>query len=133
MTTERMAFGFNTGPGGVGVPRTFYTELDARGIPFFAMGQDSLPFDAQQIAAASAVPHTVAFRRTKINDVSADGLNSNHYNAHPEDVADSHWAWHFEARPGDMSPRTWMLTVNEPRKEVEWAPCQSRYRAANCL
>lgn len=126
MTTERMAFGFNTGPGGVGVPRTFYTELDARGIPFFAMGQDSLPFDAQQIAAASAVPHTVAFRRTEINGARADTPN---YDApSPEAAADAHWAWHYAALPRDFDRRvTWLLTINEPRKEVEWADWVGRF------
>lgn len=121
----KLNFGFHTGSTGIGVPKTFYTELDKAGIPFFAKGSDSVPFDAQQIAQKSVVPHIVVYRRSlnNPNDPCPSGNpDVPDYNKPPDVAAQEHWAWHLRNLPPELDPQTtWLETINEVDKNrAEW-------------
>ena len=90
----RLKFGFHTGSTGYGVDQFFYTSLDEAGIPCFAKGSDNLPYDLQEIARNSTVPHIVIYRRS----IPPAGQNWNpdvpDYNKTPHDAAVEHWLRH---------------------------------------
>lgn len=122
---SKLKFGFHTSSSGHGVDQLFYQALDQAGIPFFAKGTDSLPYDAQTIAAASTVPHTVVYRTTldNINDPYGRDPNVPDYSKSPTAAATEHWAWHKrQAVRARVDPNTtWLETINEVDKNhAEW-------------
>jgi hypothetical protein len=90
-------------------------ELDAAGIPFFLKSVDYAGpiYEAQQLAQASGVPHTLVYRS------SADLPN---YELSPEEAAIEHWEKHMALFPPELDRRTvWIETVNEIDKgRSEW-------------
>lgn len=121
----KLKFGFHIGPVGIGVNQNFYTTLDETGIPFFAKGSDSLPYDAQLVAMGSDVPHTVVYRRSlPYNGTVPPSGNPDvpDYNKSPQQAAQEHWAWHKAGLPRELNPdTTWLETINEVDKNrAEW-------------
>lgn len=119
-------FGFHLGPGGNATGhRDFLAALDAAGIPFICKSADAFPIDAQRIAQASSLPHTVIYRRSL--DDAADPCPSGNpdvpdYNKAPRDAAIEHWDWHIRHLPPELDPAvTWLETINEVDKNrSEW-------------
>lgn len=97
-------------------------QLDAAGIPFFLKSVDYAGpiYEAQQLAKASGVPHTLVYRS------SADLPN---YDLSPEEAALEHWNKHMELLPPELDRRVvWLETVNEIDKgRSEW---QARFSIA---
>jgi hypothetical protein len=89
----------------------YLTMLDSAGVPFFlksAGNAEPLLF-AQQLMAASGVPHTLVYRSTNW-DVPV-------YDASPEDSARLHWQRHRDAFPPELDPSVvWIETLNEVDK-----------------
>ncbi len=123
--------GFHTASGngnanGIG---DWMAALDAADIPFCIKAADAMTglFEAQEIVHArnGAIPHVLAFRRS----VSAGGTlppsgnpDVPDYTKEPEAAAAEHWAWHKRYLPQEIDPNlVWIETINELRKEVEWA------------
>lgn len=109
----------------MGVPKSFYQALNAAGIPFFAKRTDSLPKDAQDIAAASTVPHTVVYRRSLPANGStppSGDPNVPDYSKPPELAGTEHWEWHKAHFPPELDPATtWVEVMNEVDKNrAEW-------------
>lgn len=97
--------------------------LDEANIPFFIKAADSTTglYDTQQLIYArnGAVPHTLVFRRSIHNGEDYDVAD---YEKEPEAAAAEHWLKHKKQFPKDLDPKlVWIETINEPRKEVEWA------------
>lgn len=142
MTVHLKINGFGVGVGGVGVDKTFYSELDAADVPFLAIAHDCDPYDALQVARArvnsgKANTHTVIYRRTNRID-SAPNYDPNvpDYNDTPYNAAARHWAYHkslFPALVRDNKDLVWVITTNEPNKDtdqaVEWLAEFSIYTA----
>lgn len=123
--TQHLKFGWHTGSGGIGVPKENYAQLDTAGIPFFAKGADSFPFDAQQVALSSLLPHTVVFRRSVAHNGSVPPSGNPDvpdYNKSPHDAAVEHYGWHYNHMPPEMDPSvTWLEIINEVDKNhSEW-------------
>lgn len=116
-----LKFGFHTAGSGLGVPREFYEELNQAGIPFMAKGADSLPFDAQQIAQNSTVPHIIVFRRS-IGKYGFGVYDVPDYTLSPIAAAFKHWQLHKDEFPQDLDRHiTWVETINEVDKNrSEW-------------
>ncbi|MEZ4645225.1 MAG: NBR1-Ig-like domain-containing protein [Chloroflexota bacterium] len=122
--------GFHTSVGGnpTGIG-DWMKALDAANIPFFIKAADSMTglFDAQQImqARSNAVPHTLVYRRSiAVNGSVPPSGNPDvpDYDKEPEAAAAEHWAWHKQHLPPELDPKlVWIETINELRKEVEWA------------
>ena len=122
--------GFHTGSGGnangIG---DYLRRLDAAGVPFVIKAADGMIglFEAQELVRAGngAVPHVLAYRRS----VPAGGSvppsgnpDVPDYEKAPEAAAAEHWAWHKQHFPPELDKKlVWVETINEPRKEVEWA------------
>ncbi len=90
-------------------------RLDEAGVPFFlkSVGDAGPLYEAQQIAAASGVPHTLVFRSH--GDVPD-------YNLTPAEAARRHWEYHRDLFPPELDPQVvWLETVNEvDRNRSEW-------------
>lgn len=119
---ERLAYhkiGFHTGAGGstVGLG-AWMRQLDGAGVPFFLKSADEPRYlvEAQRLAAASGVEHTLVFRR------SGDAYDTPNYDLPPREAAVAHWALHVAAWPAELDKElVWMETMNEVDKERgEW-------------
>jgi hypothetical protein len=120
--------GFHTGSGGningIGV---YLQQLDAAGIPFVIKSADAMTglFEAQEIARAGTTAHVLAYRRSvPVGGSTPPSGNPDvpDYDKEPEAAAIEHWAWHKAHFPPELDPNlVWVETINEPRKEVEWA------------
>jgi len=116
--------GFHTGvtgkPDGIG---DFLRAVDAAGVPFFAYcasGTTSL-IDAQEIMRSSDVSHNAVFRRVRFPH-NQGGYDVPDYNLEPREAAILQWESHRDRWPSDLDPNLiYGETVNELRKEVEWA------------
>jgi len=125
--------GFHIGPSGFGVPDEYFDTLDNDGIPFSAKGADVLPLYAQQVAAASSIGHTVVYRRSiGWNGTKPPSGNPDvpEYHLPPAEAAAHHWSWHKTVIEATINKPetdeldlaiTWIETINEVRKELEWA------------
>lgn len=116
--------GFHTGTtgrsNGIG---DFLREVDAAGVPFFAYCADGTTslVDAQEIMRNSNVPHHAVFRRTTFPH-NQGGYSVPDYNESPEDAARKQWISHRDRWPKELDPSLiYSETINELRKEVEWA------------
>ncbi|HKI69067.1 MAG TPA: M23 family metallopeptidase, partial [Verrucomicrobiae bacterium] len=121
------------GAGGIGVDKTFYSDLDALNIPYLAIAHDSDTYDALQTARARVQTgkeniHTVIYRRTSRID-SAPNYDPNvpDYSKTPYEAAVQHWAFHkalFPALVRENKDIIWVITTNEPDKDndsnAEW-------------
>ena len=68
--------------------------------------------DAQNLRAASGVPHVLVYRR------SGDEFELPNYNDDPLTAAQEHWELHRDAFPPELDPAVvWLETVNEVDKE----------------
>lgn len=104
--------------------------LDQANIPFFIKAADSMTglFDAQQIIAERGnndLGHTLVFRRS-VPGVLGSPPSGNpdvpDYAKTPEAAAAEHWQWHRLNLPPELDKKlVWIETINELRKEVEWA------------
>jgi hypothetical protein len=116
--------GFHTGvtghTDGIG---DFLRAVDAAGVPFLAYcadGSTSL-YDAQTIMRASSVPHNAIFRRTHFPH-NQGGSDVPDYTEPPAEAARKQWESHRDRWPADLDRQLiWGETINELRKEVEWA------------
>ncbi|MCP4423899.1 MAG: hypothetical protein GY803_05350 [Chloroflexi bacterium] len=94
--------------------------LDAAGVPFFLKSADAAGalFEAQELAEASGVPHTLVYRRSG----DGEGFELPNYNINPVQAAREHWERHVAAWPPELDPGfVWMETINEPDKtRSEW-------------
>ncbi len=123
--------GFHTSVGGN--PRGIGDHLraiDQANIPFFIKAADSMTglADAQQIIAARGnndIGHTLVFRRSipgPTGEPPSGAADVPDYTKEPEAAAADHWQWHRDNLPSDLDPKlVWIETINELRKEVEWA------------
>jgi hypothetical protein len=97
---------------------TWMERLDAAGVPFFLKSVDNAGpiFEAQELARASGVPHTLVYRRS---GVEYDVPN---YNLSPQEAARQHWQRHLEVFPPELDPSmVWLETINEVDKNrSEW-------------
>lgn len=121
-----LKFGFHLGPGGnANGHGEFLHALDDAGIPYFCKAADAMPYEAQEIARNSPVPHTVIYRRSLSfeDDIPPSGdPDVPNYNKEPEAAAAEHWTWHKNHLPPELDPQiVWVEIINEPRREVEWA------------
>jgi hypothetical protein len=116
--------GFHTGTtgrsNGIG---DFLREVDAAGVPFFAYCADGTTslVDAQEIMRNSDVPHNAVFRRTTFPHNQGEHSVPD-YNESPQEAARKQWISHRDRWPKELDPSLiYGETVNELRKEVEWA------------
>ena len=93
-------------------------RLDEAGVPFFLKSVDDAGplFEAQQLAQASSVPHTLVYRR------SGQEYDVPRYDLPPEQAAELHWQLHREVFPPELDPNlVWIETINEVDKnQAEW-------------
>ncbi len=122
--------GFHTASGGnpTGIG-DYLRALDAADVPFVIKAVDAMTglFDAQEIIRSrnKTTPHVLVFRRS----VPAAGTTPPSgnpdvpdYTKEPAQAAADHWAWHKKNLPPELDPKlVWIETINELRKEVEWA------------
>lgn len=116
-------------PSGIG---DWMKQLNDAGIPFFIKAADSMIglFDAQEIvrknrALGLEIPHTIVFRR------SGDKLDVPLYELDPRQAAEKHWALHKAHFPTDLDRQiSWVETINEVRKEVEWCDWLGKFATA---
>lgn len=106
--------GFHVALGGnmIGISDWMHRQ-DAAGVPFFLKSADNAGplVEAQAIARASGVPHTLVFRRTGPNYDTPD------YTLPPAQAADLHWQLHKAAFPPELDPSlVWLETINEVDK-----------------
>lgn len=106
--------GLHVGPGGnqTGIG-TWMERLNAAGVPFFLKSVDNAgPLtEAQAMAKASGVPHTLVYR------TSGDSYDTPDYSLPPAEAARQHWERHKEAFPPELDPSVvWMETINEVDK-----------------
>jgi hypothetical protein len=91
---------------------------DEAGVPFFLKSADNAGplFEAQKLAQASGVDHTLVFRR------SGDLYDTPNYDLSPQQAAEQHWQLHRTAFPPELDPSlVWIETINEVDKErSEW-------------
>jgi len=117
----KMKLGWHTGPTGIGVPQSFWSNLNTLGIAAVAKGADTMSgvFDLQQIAKTSIVPHVCVWRRSNTSDYSYDTPN---YNLSPKAAADLHWAKIKTQIPPELDKSiTWIEVINEPDKnKADW-------------
>lgn len=102
---------------------TFLRDLDAAGVPFLAYCADGTTslIDAQNILKNSSVPHHLIFRRTHFPH-NQGGSDVPDYNRDPAVAAREQWESHRDRWPAQLDRRlVFGETVNELRKEVEWA------------
>lgn len=88
--------------------RSWMTQLDENGIPFFFAAPDvtSGLLEAQEIARATAVPHTVVYR-------SCEGPPAPAVAGEPAAAAAAHWAAHRATFPAALDPDvTWIVPVH---------------------
>ncbi|MCB8982365.1 MAG: C39 family peptidase [Ardenticatenaceae bacterium] len=122
--------GFHTASGGnpTGIG-DYLRTLDAAGIPFVIKAADAMTglFDAQELMRAgnNKVPHVLAFRRS-VPSLGGPPPSGNpdvpDYNKEPALAAEEHWNWHKKNLPPELDKElVWIETINELRKEVEWA------------
>ncbi len=101
----------------------FLHDVDAAGVPFFAYcvdGTTSL-LDAQAIMRRSQVKHHAVFRQTYFPH-NQGGSDVPDYTIDPKDAALKQWISHRDRWPKELDPQLiYSETVNELRKEVEWA------------
>ncbi len=101
----------------------FLKDLDAAGVPFFACcvdGTTSL-VDAQQIMAGSRVAHHAVYRQSYFAH-NQGGSDVPNYDEDPAVAARKQWESHRARWPKELDPALiYGETVNELRKEVEWA------------
>lgn len=106
--------GFHVGLGGNMIGLSDWMRgLDAAGVPFFLKSVDNAGplVDAQAIAQASGVPHTLVFRR------AGDNYDTPNYDLPPAEAANQHWALHKAALPPELDPNlVWIETINEVDK-----------------
>jgi hypothetical protein len=95
--------------------------LDAAGIPFVLKSVDNAEpiMEAQEMMAASGVPHILIYRRSDGGSTHWDVPN---YALPPEEAAIVHWERHRDAFPPELDPdRLWLETVNEVDKhQANW-------------
>jgi murein DD-endopeptidase MepM/ murein hydrolase activator NlpD len=117
--------GFHTGAAGSrtdGIGK-FLNDVDAVGVPFLAycVGGTASLMDAQQIMKRSSVPHNAIFRQDRFPHNQGGG-DVPDYNKPPKQAAQEQWESHVARWPKELDPALiWGETVNELRKEVEWA------------
>ncbi|MFN2135058.1 MAG: hypothetical protein ACK2UK_03835 [Candidatus Promineifilaceae bacterium] len=101
----------------------FLIDVDAAGVPFFAYcvdGTTSL-LDAQRIMQRSNVPHHAVFRQSYFAH-NQGGTDVPDYNEDPHVAARKQWLSHRTRWPQELDPSLiYGETINELRKEVEWA------------
>jgi hypothetical protein len=101
----------------------FLLDVDSAGVPFFAYcvdGTTSL-VDAQKIMKYSSVAHHAVFRQSYF-PFNQGGSDVPDYMEDPETAARKQWDSHRDRWPSDLDPALiYGETVNELRKEVEWA------------
>ena len=101
----------------------FLHDVDHAGVPFFAYcvdGTTSL-IDAQNIMQHSSEPHHAVFRRSHFPH-NQGGSDVPNYEEPADVAAERQWRSHRTRWPGDLDPALiHSETVNELRKEVEWA------------
>jgi hypothetical protein len=122
--------GFHTASGGnpKGIG-DYLKKLDAANVPFVIKCADSMTglFEAQELVRKKngAVPHVLVYRRS-VPDGGSTPPSGNpdvpDYKQKPIKAAEDHWKWHKAHLPTDLDPKyVWIETINELRKEVEWA------------
>lgn len=118
---EYMKLGWHTGPTGIGVPQSFWNNLNALGIAAVAKGADTMSgvFDLQQIAKNSTIPHVCVWRRSDAPDYSYD---TPHYDLTPKAAAELHWSKIKTQIPPELDKTiTWIEVINEPDKNrADW-------------
>jgi hypothetical protein len=101
----------------------FLRDVDAAGVPFFACcvdGTSSL-IDAQNIMKNSNVAHNALFRQSYFPH-NQGGSDVPDYTEDPQEAARKQWESHKARWPQDLDPTlVFGETVNELRKETEWA------------
>lgn len=101
----------------------FLDDVDAAGVPFFAYcvdGTTSL-LDAQAIMKRSNVPHHAVFRQSYFPH-NQGGTDVPDYAKDPKAAAQEQWISHRTRWPQELDHTLiYSETVNELRKEVEWA------------
>ncbi|RMG93751.1 MAG: hypothetical protein D6706_14905, partial [Chloroflexi bacterium] len=111
------SFGFHTGSGGTGVPKSFYDVLATTDIQIVAKSADVYPIDAQNVAKAGAKSFIV-YRQSQINGQSADVPD---YMLDPTEAARRHWQWHKDNLPKEFDPAVcWLETMNEIAKHLDY-------------
>jgi GH25 family lysozyme M1 (1,4-beta-N-acetylmuramidase) len=101
----------------------FLRQVDAAGVPFLAycVGGTASLIDAQNIMRRSSVPHNAIFRQD-VFPHNQGGDDVPDYNKPPKQAAQEQWESHVARWPSELDPALiWGETVNELRKEVEWA------------
>ncbi len=119
-------------PTGIG---EYLKKLDAANIPFVIKSADAMTglFEAQELVRKrnGAVPHVLVYRRSvKVGNSAPPSGNPDvpDYTKEPEAAAAEHWQWHKKHLPSDLDPKlVWIETINELRKEVEWADWIGRF------
>ncbi len=101
----------------------FLLDVDAVGVPFFAYcvdGTTSL-LDAQRIMRRSRVAHHAVYRQSYFPH-NQGGTDVPDYTEDPQIAAQKQWDSHRSRWPVELDPAIiYGETVNELRKEVEWA------------
>lgn len=96
-------------------------ELDSAGVPFFLKTVDNAEpvYNAQLLAQASGISHTLVFRTS---DGKGPGYDQPNYKLPPDEAAVGHWQYHKDAFPKELDPSlVWIETVNEVDKNrSEW-------------
>lgn len=111
--------GFHVGPGGnTNGLGNWLRRLDAAGVPFFLKSVDNAGplYEAQQIMAASGIPHTLVYR------TSGPDYDVPDYSLPPEQAAQQHWAKHIAVFPAELDRNlVWLETINEvDANRSEW-------------
>lgn len=115
--------GWHTSPVGVGVPKSFWQELDNAGIPAIAKGADTMSgvFDLQEITKTSDVPHVCVWRKS--NDTGGGyQYDTPNYALPAKQAAETHWAEIKKVIPPELDKNiTWIETINEVDKNLsDW-------------
>jgi hypothetical protein len=117
--------GFHVGYGGnlTGIG-DWMAELDAAGVPIFLKSVDVAGplYEAQLLAHASGVPHTLVFRLSTAGQNNGYDYDVPNYNLPPAQAAAIHWQHHIDKFPPELDPSlVWIETVNEvSRERSEW-------------
>ncbi len=117
--------GFHVGYGGNALGLSdWMADLDADGVPFFLKSADVAGpiYEAQLLAQASGVPHTLVFRLSTAGQNDGYDYDVPDYDLPPEQAAAIHWQKHTDKFPPELDPSlVWIETMNEVDKgESEW-------------
>ncbi|MGB3712885.1 MAG: hypothetical protein WA996_00485 [Candidatus Promineifilaceae bacterium] len=117
--------GFHVGYGGnlTGIG-DWMADLDAAGVPIFLKSADVAGplYEAQLLAQASGVPHTLVFRLSTAGQNDGYDYDVPNYDLPPAQAAAIHWQHHIAKFPPELDPSlVWIETINEVyRERSEW-------------